>query len=166
MRTCLYALALTVLFTAAPARAQETVDSASVSGRVVDEQNQVVPGATVTLRQVETNVTRSEATDRDGRFRFTYVKVGRYELEVQLAGFADVRRSLTLSAGAAFELPLKLSVAALDTAVTVTAEAPVIETARTQIAATVSRAEVAAVPLNGRNFLDLALLTPGVSPTN
>ena len=166
MRTCVYALALTVLLVAVPARAQETVDSASVSGRVVDAQNQVVPGATVTLRQVDTNVTHTEATDGDGRFRFTYLKVGAYELRVHLAGFSEIRRSLTLSAGAAFELPLKLALASLDTAVTVTAEAPIIETARTQIAATVNRAEVAAVPLNGRNFLDLALLAPGVSPTN
>jgi hypothetical protein len=161
-----YALAMSALLMAVPARAQETVDSASVSGRVVDAQGQVVPGATVTLREIETNVTKSEATDRDGRFRFTYLKVGRYELRVQLAGFAEIRRVLTLSAGAAFELPLKLELASLDTAVTVTAEVPVIETARTQIAATVSRAEVAAVPLNGRNFLDLALLAPGVAPAN
>jgi hypothetical protein len=166
MRTCAYALAAAVLLYAAPARAQETVDSASVSGRVVDAQNQVVPGATVTLRRVETNVAQTRGTDRDGRFRFTYLKVGAYELLVQLAGFSDIRRTLTLSAGAAFELPLTLSVASLDTAVTVTADAPVIETARTQIAATVNRAEVAAVPLNGRNFLDLALLAPGVSPAN
>ncbi len=166
MRVCVYALAIAALLTAAPARAQETVDSASVGGRVVDAQNEVVPGATVTLRQLETNVARIEETDRDGRFRFTYLQVGAYELLVQLAGFADVRRLLTLSAGAAFELPLKLSVASVDTAVTVTAEPPTIDTARSQIASTVTRPEVSAVPLNGRNFLDLALLAPGVSPAN
>jgi hypothetical protein len=159
------AFALVLLLTAT-ARAQETIDSASVSGRVVDAQNGVLPGATVTLRQRETNATRTTETDREGRFRFTYLKVGAYDLLVQLSGFADLHRSLTLSAGAAYELPLKLSLATVDTTVTVTAETPLVETARTQIAATVGRSEVARVPLNGRNFLDLALLAPGVSPTN
>jgi hypothetical protein len=159
------AFALVLLLTAT-ARAQETIDSASVSGRVVDAQNGVLPGATVTLRQRETNATRTTKTDREGRFRFTYLKVGAYDLLVQLSGFADLHRSLTLSAGAAYELPLKLSLATVDTTVTVTAETPLVETARTQIAATVGRSEVARVPLNGRNFLDLALLAPGVSPTN
>jgi hypothetical protein len=164
MRTCVCALALLLL--TATARAQETVDSASVSGRVIDSQNEAVPGAAVTLRHRETNATRTAETDREGRFRFTYLKVGAYELIVQLAGFADIHRSLTLSAGSAYDLPLKLSLASLDTTVTVTAGTPLIETARTQIAATVNRAEVAAAPLNGRNFLDLALLAPGVSPAN
>jgi len=165
MRKCVSAFALLLLLTAT-ARAQETIDTASVSGRVVDPQNGVLPGATVTLRQRETNATRTTETDREGRFRFTYLKVGAYELLVQLAGFADVHRSLTLSAGSAYELPLKLSLASVDTTVTVTAQTPLVETARTQIAATVGRSEVARVPLNGRNFLDLALLAPGVSPTN
>ena len=165
MRKCVSAFALVLLLTAT-ARAQETIDSASVSGRVVDAQNGVLPGATVTLRQRETNATRTTETDREGRFRFTYLKVGAYDLLVQLSGFADLHRSLTLSAGAAYELPLKLSLATVDTTVTVTAETPLVETARTQIAATVGRSEVARVPLNGRNFLDLALLAPGVSPTN
>jgi hypothetical protein len=164
MRTCVCALALLLL--TATARAQETVDSASVSGRVIDSQNEAVPGAAVTLRHRETNATRTAETDREGRFRFTYLKVGAYELIVQLAGFADIHRSLTLSAGSAYDLPLKLSLASLATTVTVTAGTPLIETARTQIAATVNRAEVAAAPLNGRNFLDLALLAPGVSPAN
>jgi outer membrane receptor protein involved in Fe transport len=166
LRTCVCALALASLLAAATARAQETIDSASVSGRVVDAQNAVVPGATVTLRQQDTNVPRTTQTNRDGRFRFTYLQIGNYELVAQLSGFADARRSLTLTAGAAFELTMTLSLATVDTQVTVTADAPVLETARTQIAATVQRSEVAAVPLNGRNFLDLALLAPGVSPSN
>jgi hypothetical protein len=165
MRTCVCALAIAALL-AAPLRAQETIDSASVSGRVVDEQNEPVPGAAVTIRQRDTGVARTAETDRSGRFRFTYLKIGAYELVVSLDGFAEIRRPLTLSAGAAYELPLKLSIASLDTNVTVTAAAPVLETARTQIAATINRSEISSVPLNGRNFLDLALLAPGVSPAN
>jgi hypothetical protein len=73
---------------------------------------------------------------------------------------------LTLTAGAAFELPVSLAVGAVSTTVTVTGEATVLEAARSQIAGTVLQTEVKNLPMNGRNFLDLALLVPGVSPTN
>src|SRR5207253_1649434 len=75
-------------------------------------------------------------------------------------------RSLTLRVGGAFDLPVSLPVATVDTSVTVTGQALVLEAARSQIAGTVSQIEIQNVPLNGRNFLDLALLVPGVSPTN
>jgi Carboxypeptidase regulatory-like domain/TonB dependent receptor len=148
------------------ASAQETLNLASVSGRVTDPQSAVVTGAEVTARQTETNFTASAVTDAEGRFRFPYLKVGTYEFTVHRQGFADARRSLTLTIGSAFDLPVALTVAELDTAVTVTGEATVLEAARSQIAGTVSQAEVKNLPLNGRNFLDLALLIPGVSPPN
>src|SRR4051812_2453915 len=148
------------------ARAQDTVNTASVGGRVVDPQGAVVPGATVLARELDTNLTRETATTADGRFRFAYLKVGRYEFTVHLDGFADAKRDLTVTLGSAFDLPIALSLPSLETAVSVTAEAPVLETARSQIAGTISVREVQSTPLNGRNFLDLALLVPGVSPTN
>ena len=146
--------------------AQETINYASISGRVTDPQGAAVPGAQITARQTQTNVTAEALTDRQGRFRFPYLKVGPYEIKVRLQGFADATRSLTLTIGSAFELPVALTVAALDTSVTVTGEATVLEAARSQIAGTVSQTEVRDLPMNGRNFLDLALLVPGVSPTN
>ena len=94
------------------------------------------------------------------------LSVGPYEITVHLDGFADARSSLTLTVGSAFELPVSLAVGNLDTSVTVTGEATVLEAARSQIAGTVSQTEVQNLPLNGRNFLDLAFLVPGVSPTN
>ena len=148
------------------AAGQETVNYASVSGRVIDAQGAVAPGATVTARQTETNVTAETATDQQGRFRFPYLRVGPYEIKVRLQGFADATRLLTLTVGSAFELPVSLAVATLDTTVTVSADTPVLEAARSQIAGTVSQTEVKNLPMNGRNFLDLALLVPGVSPTN
>jgi hypothetical protein len=160
------ALALCVLAAVIPASAQETVNSASVSGRVVDEQGAVVPGARVSARQIDTNVTRETVTDQEGRFRLPYLRVGRYEIAVHLQGFADATRALTLTVGSAFELPVTLKIGTLDTNVTVSAEATVLEAARSQIAGTVSQTEVRNLPMNGRNFLDLALLVPGVSPTN
>ena len=155
-----------VCFTADRLAAQETINYGTISGRVTDPQGAVAPGATVTARQVETNLTRNVVTDRDGRFRFPYLRVGRYEIAVRLAGFRDVSRAVNVTVGSAFELPVQLPVASLDTTVTVSAEATVLEGARSQIAGTVSQEEVQSLPLNGRNFIDLALLVPGVSPTN
>ncbi|MBI3491361.1 MAG: carboxypeptidase regulatory-like domain-containing protein [Acidobacteria bacterium] len=146
--------------------AQETINSASVSGRVTDQQGAVVPGAEVTARQTETNVTAEVTTDQQGRFRFPYLKVGPYEITVRLQGFADAMRRVTATLGGAYDLPVTLSAGGVDTSVTVSAQAEILETARSQIAGTVSQSEVRNLPMNGRNFLDLALLVPGVSPTN
>jgi hypothetical protein len=164
VRLCGLALALGLLAT--PLVAQETVNSASVSGRVTDPQGAAVPGASVTARHTDTNVTRDTVTDQEGRFRLPYLKVGPYEITIRLQGFADVTRALTLTVGSAFELPVSLKVGSIETSVTVSAEAVVLEAARSQIAGTVSQTEVRDLPMNGRNFLDLALLVPGVSPTN
>ena len=73
---------------------------------------------------------------------------------------------MRLTVGSAFDIPFALRVAGLDASVTVTGEATVLEAARSQIAGTVPQSEVQSLPMNGRNFLDLALLIPGVSPTN
>ena len=148
------------------AHAQETVNQATISGRVLDSQGAAVPGAAVSVRQTDTNVTIQAVTTADGRFRFPYLKIGPYELRVKLQGFKENARTLMLSAGSAFEIPITLEVAGIDTAVTVVAESQMLETARSQIAGTVPQAEVQNLPMNGRNFLDLALLVPGVSPTN
>jgi hypothetical protein len=159
---------LVVGLCAAPAGAlaQETVNYASVSGRVTDPQGAVVAGAQVLARQTETNIARAAVTDAEGRFRFPYLRLGPYEISVRGQGFADSTRRLNLTVGAAFDLPIVLKLEAIAESVTVTGTAIVLESARSQIAGTVSQAEVASLPLNGRNFLDIALLVPGVSPTN
>jgi Carboxypeptidase regulatory-like domain/TonB dependent receptor len=148
------------------ALAQETVNYASVSGRVTDPQGAVVPGAQVSARQLETNVTAETATDSEGRFRFPYLRVGTYEVKVRAQGFADRTRNLRVTVGSAFDLPIALSVGGLETSVVVSGEATALETVRSQIAGTIPQVEVQNLPMNGRNFLDLALLIPGVSPTN
>jgi len=164
LRTIVFAFVL--LASTNVAGAQQSVEYASIGGRVTDPSGAVVAGAQVTARQTETNLITRATTDANGRFRFPYLKTGPYEVTVQDAGFTDVRRALSLIAGSAFELPIALSLPEVTATVNVSAETAVIETARTQIAGTVPQAEIRDVPLNGRNFLDLALLVPGVSPTN
>ena len=146
--------------------AQQSLGDATVSGRVTDPSGAIVPGATVTARQTETNLTAETVTGSDGRFRFPYLKIGPYEITARLQGFAPATRPVTLTVGSAFDVSMALSVEAVTTTVSVTAASTVIETARSQIAGTITQAEVANLPLNGRNFLDLALLVPGVSAPN
>jgi hypothetical protein len=146
--------------------AQEAVHYATVGGRVTDPQGGAVAGAEVTARQVQTNVQAATVTDEDGRFRFPFLRIGPYEVQVTKEGFRALTRSMTLNAGSAFQLPIALEVGGIEEKVTVTGDAWALETARSQIAGTVSSTEAAALPMNGRNFLDLGLLVPGVSPTN
>ena len=160
------ALALIVCVGASAAFAQETVNYASVSGRVTDPSGAIVVGAAVTVRETDTNVSATAASGSDGRFRFAYLHVGPYELTVTTAGFKTVTRRLQLSAGAAFDLPITLEIGGITSDVTVSADAPVLETARTQIGTTIQTTEIESLPMNGRNVLDLALLAPGASPTN
>ena len=155
-----------VISTIFSAVAQETIHRASLSGRVTDPSGAVVEEALILTRHLDTNVTQTVPTDRDGRFRLTYLKVGSYEIMVRKPGFADSVRTLTLGVGSAYEIAFALAVGSTETNVTVEAESSLLEAARSQIAGTVTQTGVRNLPLNGRNFLDLALLIPGVSPTN
>jgi hypothetical protein len=159
-------LAAWLIAGAGSAAAQQTIDYASLSGRVTDPSGAVIAGAAVAARHVDTNATRSAATDEDGRFRFPYLRIGTYEIRVVQPGFREVTRVVTLTVAAALDLLVQLPLSGIDALVTVSAEAPVVEAARSQIAGTVLQAELSDLPLNGRQFLDVALLVPGVSPTN
>src|SRR5262249_17390762 len=85
------------------------------SGRVTDPSGAVVSGAQVIARETETNLSSMTSTDQEGRFRFPYLKPGQYEISVSAPGFAEIKRAVTLTVGAAFDLPLSLNVAAVET---------------------------------------------------
>ncbi|MET0648936.1 MAG: carboxypeptidase-like regulatory domain-containing protein [Pyrinomonadaceae bacterium] len=147
--------------------AQQTVTSATLSGRVEDVGSAAVVGVSVAVSNVETNQQQTALTDGEGRYRFPYLRVGTYQVTAEQKGFATLNVRLTLTVGQALDVPLMLAVAGVVEGVNVTdTNTPVVETARTQIAETVVSKEVDSLPLNGRNYLDLAALTPGVTRTN
>lgn len=150
----------------AQAYAQQTVTSATLSGRVEDSNGGVIEGASVTARHVDTNGTQTMVSDREGRFRFPYLHVGSYEIVLDKSGFARLTRQLTLTVGQAVDLPLKLTVAGVAENVEVTVDLPGVESTRTQLAETLLPREIDDLPLNGRNYLDLTALTPGVTRSN
>jgi hypothetical protein len=148
------------------ASAQENISYASLGGHVTDPSGGAVANALVKARKIATNVAVTALTDPQGRYRIPYLSVGQYEINIHKDGFADSARTVSLTVGSAFELPVQLTIKSQESTMLVGGETPLLETSRTQIAGTVPQAEVAGLPLNGRNFLDLALLIPGVSPTN
>ena len=161
--------ALAILLASAvamPAYAQQGIASATVAGVVVDPSGAVLPGARVELKNAETGLALRADADARGRYRFLNVPVGRYELDAAAQGFRNARVELVLGVGDAREVPIQLTVAGGAESVQVTAVAPAIETRRAAVAERVTPTEIDGLPLNGRNYLDLALLTPNVSRTN
>jgi hypothetical protein len=149
-----------------PVWAGQTVASATVTGTVRDTSDAVVPGASVEIRNQATNQRWPAVTDARGRFRLLYLPVGDYRLSVELSGFTAAGRNLTLAVGDQVDVPIVLTPASFDTTVQVNAEAPLVEARRTALASAITPQEVDTLPLNGRNYLDLALLAPNVSRTN
>ena len=146
--------------------AQETVTTASVTGRVLDPSGAAIPHASITALELATHQGHTIQTDNQGRFRLTFLPIGMYRVTAEASGFAVSAREIQLTVGAAFDLTLPLKIGATDTAIDVAAQPPVLEDNRSQISETVLQTEINDLPYNGRNYLDLALLTPGVSPTN
>ncbi len=146
--------------------AQQSVTSATLSGRIEDSSNALIVGATITATSLDQNQRVTTTSDGQGRFRFLYLPVGNYQIKVVSDGFASLERSLMLTVGQSLDVVLRLSVAGVTSKVEVTSDALVIETVRTQLAETVQPREIDNLPLNGRNYLDLAALTPGVTRAN
>jgi hypothetical protein len=146
--------------------AQQNVSAASLSGNITDTNGAAIAGATITSVNLETGYKQATTSDAAGRFRFAYLQVGNYEIKGERDGFDPRVQKITATVGQALELDLVLSLKTLSAEVNVSDVAPVVETARTQVAETILPKDVESLPLNGRNFLDLALLVPAVSRTN
>jgi Carboxypeptidase regulatory-like domain/TonB dependent receptor len=145
-----------------PASAQTT--GATLQGTVADEQGAVLPGATVTVVNVETGWSREAVTDTRGWYRAAALPPGRYEIRTSLQGFVTlVRAGLVLTLGQEATVNLSLSLASVAETVTVTADSPLVETTSNAIERTITRTDLDTLPLAGRNFANLATLSPGVA---
>jgi hypothetical protein len=161
----LLASALCVMGVARDACAQQAISSATVGGHIEDASGAALSGAPIVITNLERNQKWNAVSDARGRFQFLYLPVGPYRLHAEAAGFSARDVELSLAVGAALEVPIKLDVAGVTAAIDVNSAPPIVETRRTQVAGFVTPAEIAALPLNGRNYLDLALLVPTVSRT-
>ncbi|HKG78997.1 MAG TPA: TonB-dependent receptor, partial [Pyrinomonadaceae bacterium] len=166
MKTRLYLCSVLVFLSPGVLCAQQNVTSAALSGRIEDARGAVVSGASVTATHIQTNQQLTTTSDYAGLFRFPFLRTGAYDLRIDAQGFSAVTKQLTVSVGQSLDLPIKLDVEGVSAQVNIGSDTPLVETVRTQITETIHPNEIHELPLNGRNFLDLALLIPGVSPTN
>ena len=131
----------------------------SISGIVQDESGAVVPGASVTVTNVETGINRSVVTDAGGRYRVPSLIPDHYEVEAGNAGFETaVRKGIQLAVGADLEINMVLKVGQVTQKTEVTAEAPMIETMSGTVSGLVDDKAIRDLPLNGRSFDQLIAL--------
>jgi outer membrane receptor protein involved in Fe transport len=143
---------------------QSAIGSATLNGSVADSSGGAVAAAKVTATNTSTGFTRSVGTTDAGLYSLTNLPVGAYDLSVEKQGFKALKRSgIELAVGAVATVDLTLEVGSLQDTVTVTAEAPVVETSRSQSSTVITSQAVAELPINGRNFLDVTVATPGVT---
>ncbi|OFW36536.1 MAG: hypothetical protein A3J28_18735, partial [Acidobacteria bacterium RIFCSPLOWO2_12_FULL_60_22] len=145
--------------------AMAQVTTGTISGTVQDSTGAVVPGVNITIRNTETGLTRAVASDEAGRYRAPNLPLGAYEVEGSKAGFqTEVRRGITLTVGREAVVNLPLKVGAVAERVEVTGEAPLVDTTSASMEFLVDDKKIRDLPLNGRNYTQLAVLQPGVTP--
>jgi hypothetical protein len=137
---------------------------ASIEGVAKDQQGGVLPGVTVTMRNQDTGVTRTATTETDGRYRFLALSPGRYRLSAVLSGFTskDVG-DITLTIGLSVTQDLTMGIQTVQESVTVSGQAPTVDTTKSEVAGVVTQQQIQTLPVNSRQFLNLALLMPGTS---
>ena len=152
-----------VMAVALPVRAQTQITTGVIQGTVSDQSGALVPGATVEVRNVETNGIRTQITESDGRFVFLQLRPGRHTLTVTLTGFAThVQEGVVLTVGQSVTLNPVLRVSGTTETVTVSGSS-FIDITRTEVSNTLDETTVSTTPILGRKFEDLLTLTPGVS---
>lgn len=136
----------------------------TLEGSVVDASGAGVAQAQLTATNESTGLQFHATSGTDGLFSFPVLPVGNYTIEVEHPGFSKLtRKGIGLTVGARVNLTLALSVQGQTQSVTVTGETPLVETTRSQVSTTVNATAVENLPTNGRNFINFALLTPGVT---
>ena len=148
----------------APAFAQSQANTGIIEGIVSDPSGKAVAKAQVTVTNLGTNFTRELVTDEEGRFRGLLLPLGPYRVTTKAPSFGtNVREGLDLAVGQTISLPVVLSISQIEQVVSVSAEAPILESGRVENSTYLDQRSVHDLPNNGRNFLSLVPLTPGVS---
>lgn len=159
-----FALLLFLLFAPAPAiRGQSEAGSGTVNGTVADPSGASVANAKVTATNQATGLVRESTTTESGVYTFVRLPAGTYDLRFEFQGFkTSTRPNVVVNVGSVATVDLTLEVGQTTESVTVSSEVPVVETSRSQTSTLVGEKLIRDLPINGRNFLDFTVLTPGV----
>jgi len=159
----LLAVLALVLCSAIGACAQVT--TADVRGTVTDEQGAAIAGAEVTITNVETSFSRTVTTGSDGLYNFPELPLGLYKIRATHSGFKSSEQTgITLHANDSLVVNVGLRVGAVSESVTVEASPIAVETTNGELSGLIQSGQVSELPLNGRNFMELLTLVPGVAP--
>lgn len=148
----------------AAARAQS--DAGTVIGNIEDASGAVIPGTTIKLTNTDTNAVLTTTTDASGDFKFPALQRGNYKVEASHDGFQTAVQAFLLEVSHTQAIDLHLATGSVATVVQVTDAAPLVDTSTSSMSETIQGRQVTELPLNGRNFTQLALLTPGVTRGN
>ena len=153
--------ALVMLLSVAPGGAQ--TETARLQGTVTDAAGAVVAGATINVTDLGTGRVVNAISNESGEFSILSLQPGRYRVEVSQANFKKLQQEITLEVAQAANLPITLETGAVSEVVTVTSDVPLVDSSSSAIGNVVQRREAVELPLNGRNVLELARLSPGVT---
>ncbi len=139
--------------------------TATISGTVTDDTGAVIPGVAVTSNNTGTGAVRRGETDARGVYHLRQLQVGMYDVRAELSGFqASIRAGIQLTVGQEATINITLSVGAVTESVTITGEAPVVETTTSALSQLVDDKQIRDLPLNGRDYTQLVLLQTGMNP--
>src|SRR5438445_6234601 len=156
-------LSIVVCCSALAVRSQEV--TANLQGVATDASGAVVTGATITARNLDTGVRRTTQTNVDGFYRFSFLPIGPYEGQAEKSGFANELLRVTLTVGDTVTANFGMKLPGLVEKVEVSSLATQVDTSTSQIEQPVSQQQIADLPINDRNFQQLANLIPGVAPS-
>ena len=135
----------------------------SVSGNIKDNTGALVPGATVTVENVETRATRTTVSGASGEYEIALLPPGRYRIKAELQGFkTEERNDFILQVSQNARIDFALSIGSLEESITVQGQSPLVDTRDAAMGQVVEQTKIVELPLNGRNFRDLGLIAPGV----
>jgi len=142
--------------------AQTNVATGQIFGTCVDPEGAVMPGVLIQVKNQDTGFTRSTVSDANGFFRLDLLPSGTYDIRADLSGFkSEIKRGVEVTLGSSVKVKFELAISAVKEEIVVTAESPVVETTKASVSAGVSDRQIANLPLNGRDFTDFVVLTPG-----
>ena len=141
--------------------------NAQITGLVKDSSGGIIPGATVTARNIENGLTRVAVTDGAGDYRLPSLPPGRYAVSTELSGFStETRPDITLIIDQTAIINFALKPANLAETITVTGASPIVDVTRSDVSTAVSSQQIQDLPVASRRWIDLAMLTPGTSQDN